>query len=137
MKVRPGLYNTETTEVTFDECIAYVVKQEDGYFLDYTDPKEMYEEFLACSEIYVDEEDYKTLENSEEKVTSALLDLRAAMNKENYPRYVEEGAQFMVNAWHEDFEEYSYYPVFGDAREKAFLDTIKFLYDKYCNEKVE
>lgn len=137
MKVRPSLYNTETTEVTFDECIAYVVKQEEGYFLDYTDPKEMYNEFLACAEIYVDEEDYKILENSEEKVTSALLDLRAAMNKENYPHYVEEGAQFMVNAWHEDFEEYSYYPVFGDAREKAFLDTIKFLYDKYCNEKVE
>lgn len=137
MKVRPGLYNTNTVEVTFDECIAYVVKQEDGYFLDYANPKEMYEEFLECSAIYVDEEDYKTLENSEEKVTSALLDLRAAMNKENYPRYVEDGAQFMVNAWHEDFEEYSYYPVFGDAREKAFLDTIKFLYDKYCNEKVE
>lgn len=137
MKVRKELFDHEYVEMSLEDCIETIIKYEDGYFLDYNDPEEIYNDFLGCASIYVDYDGQEELESNKKEVVGILLEQKERLNSENYNFFVEEGAQFLRDTWLDDFMDSSYHPVFGEAKEKAFVDTIKFLYEKYCNEKVE
>ena len=132
MQVRIAPFTDEYIDMSLEELITYVINDEDGYFLDYSDPEDMCDEFLASAENYISFEDSEELENNREEVITALVNARNKINDQNYADYVQDSAQFMRDTWLEDFMDQSNYPVFGDCKEKCFKDAIKLMYSKYC-----
>lgn len=137
MKAKLFAFNTEYVDMTLEEFVNHVIKNEDGYFLDYGDEDSMVAEFLACAEAYTTEDEYNYLEDNPDEVKAVLLEARDFINKQNFDDYVKDSAQFMREAWLEDFMDESNYPVFGKVKEEGFAKAIELLYNKYCNESLE
>lgn len=136
MKMNPNVFGKEMN-LSLSDCVKQIIFEESGYFLDYDNPQLMFDEFIGCAASYIDWTQEDELINHKEEIIQILIDERNRLNKENYKDFVECSADFMRNAWLEDFCEDCDYPIYGDIKAKAFKDAIKLLYNKYCNEKVE
>lgn len=137
MQVRLSVFSDNYVDMTLEEFVNHIIKFEDGYFLDYEDLDSMYDEFIACAESYTTSEEFEYLENNPDEIKSILIDARDFINNQNRSDYIKDSAQFMRDAWLEDFMDQSNYPVFGKAKKEGFKEAVKLLYNKYCNEGLE
>lgn len=137
MQVRLSVFSDNYVDMTLEEFVNHIIKFEDGYFLDYEDLDSMYNEFISCAESYTTSEEFEYLENNPDEIKSILIDARDFINNQNLSDYIKDSAQFMRDAWLEDFIDQSNYPVFGKAKKEGFKEAVKLLYNKYCNESLE
>ena len=137
MQFRLSVFSDNYVDITLEEFVIHIIKVEDGYFLDYEDLDSMYDEFIACAESYTTSEEFEYLEDNPDEIKSILIDARDFINNQNRSDYIKDSAQFMRDAWLEDFMDQRNYPVFGKAKEEGFKEAVKLLYNKYCNESLE
>lgn len=132
MKARISVFSNIYNDMTLSQLVSHIIKLEDGYFLDYDDEDSMVTEFIECAENYVTDEDLEYLQNNHDEVKTALIEAREFINKENFDDFVDESANFMRDTWEADFSDYANNPVFGEAKERAFKEAVKLLYNNYC-----
>lgn len=124
---------TETVEETTPEAfVKQVIDDEGDYFLDYND-QAMYDEFYSIAYYWVPET--SELDNNKEELKKALIAVRDQINKDNYDKCVQAAADFMRDAYVQDYCDDCDYPVYGEAKGKVFADAITLLYNQYCSEK--